>query len=657
MTPGQGRIAQEHPDRAAAFGTVPADSLPQPAARGVAELAWQLPAGLALIVSTLVAAWRYPLCPPVFVLALGLYVAILWRWPRIWLIVLPAVLPTFDLTPWTGWYYVAEADLLILATIGALLILHPPELCDLRVPGFGAAVLLLLVGSQALAVARGLFATPALPDGSDNPYLRPENALRLAKGLIEALILLPFLRQSLRQERTAILRLAAGFTVGLALEGLAVIVERGTFLGIFDFTSGYRVVGTFSSMHVGGGFIDDYFVMCLPFVALCASLGGRRAWPVCAIVASLALYGLVVTFSRTAYAAIVAGATVLAFGLWAATRRSRVRPSRGVLALGLTSILIAIGISIVGFDTEFMRARLERSISDISIRERNLLTALDVRDRGVATTLLGMGLGSYPRAVRRHDGIVPVPTNFVLHRDADGAFLSIAAGTALYLGQKVPIKPYRRYRLSLTLRSYSGTPLTALLCEKLLLYSIHCRVAQFDVASPGDWETRTVMIDSDRVGAPVVLKTLPRPVELTLLNSVEATTLDVRNVSLLDPEGRELLVNGDFGEGMSRWYFTDDEHLGWRIDNQFVMIFFEGGALGLIALALLLIAAIAGALKAAARGQVAGAVVIASLAGTLVCCVFDAPLQDPRLAVLFYLTCLLGIALPGAFHERGTRQR
>ena len=128
-------------------------------------------------------AARYPLLPWLMVTSVASYIALLWRWPSIWLVVVPACLLTFDLTPWTGWLYITEPDVLILATAGVLLLRRPPLWRDFRLPGLGAIALVLLVAAELMEAGRGLFAIEAIPGGSDNPYLRPDNALRLGKGL------------------------------------------------------------------------------------------------------------------------------------------------------------------------------------------------------------------------------------------------------------------------------------------------------------------------------------------------------------------------------------------------------------------------------------------------------------------------------------------
>jgi hypothetical protein len=114
---------------------------------------------------------------------------------------------------------------------------------------------------------------------------------------------------------------------------------------------------------------------------------------------------------------------------------------------------------------------------------------------------------------------------------------------------------------------------------------------------------------------------------------------------MLDPRGRDVLVNGDFSRGTERWDFTDDQHLIWRIENQYLMSFFESGALGLASLLLLAGTALAGAVRAIGCGNRTGAIVMGSLAAFLCCCAFDDLLAVPQLAALFYLVAFSGLTM------------
>ena len=161
-------------------------------------------------------AVNYPLVPWVLGIALPLYGLVLWRWPSLWLAVIPAMFPAVDLTAWTGWTLVGEPDLFVLVTIGILALRAPPRYTDFRLQSFPAVVLELSLISYLLSVALGL-ALPGPEGGSDNEYLRPDNALRLAKGFFIALALLPFLRARMRTHCDAMVWLGAGMAAGLAL--------------------------------------------------------------------------------------------------------------------------------------------------------------------------------------------------------------------------------------------------------------------------------------------------------------------------------------------------------------------------------------------------------------------------------------------------------
>src|SRR5262245_54052682 len=60
---------------------------------------------------------HYPPGPIWATAALVAYSALLWRKPELWLLAVPALLPVLDFSAWTGWFYVREGDLLILATL------------------------------------------------------------------------------------------------------------------------------------------------------------------------------------------------------------------------------------------------------------------------------------------------------------------------------------------------------------------------------------------------------------------------------------------------------------------------------------------------------------------------------------------------------------
>ena len=102
-------------------------------------------------------------------------------------------------------------------------------------------------------------------------------------------------------------------------------------------------------------------------------------------------------------------------------------------------------------------------------------------------------------------------------------------------------------------------------------------------------------------------------------------------------------MNGDFAHGTARWFFTDDNHGSWRIFSQYATGFFEGGLLGLLAFLALLAGALRGALLAVLAGDRSAACGAAALVAFGVSCLFDAQLEAPRLALIFYLVAFAGM--------------
>jgi VanZ family protein len=586
---------------------------------------------------------HFPLAPWVFGVVLLLYVLALWRWPVLWLLVIPAVLPSFDLAPWTGWTRLGEPDVFILASIGILVLRTSLRLADFCLEGWAAAVLLFSVISYLFGVALGL-ALPGPEGGSDNPYLRPDNALRLVKGFFTALALLPFLRMRMRTHGDALVWLGTGMATGLTLVGLAVLAERAVFTSLFDFTTVYRVVGTFSSMHIGGGYIGAYIAMALPFLLVCLLRPRPLVLLAMFVAVILGGYALIVSYARTAYAA--ASISMLAAGVgWVWAGRHRNTGTAPALALSGLVLLTVGGILVAAVGSGFMAERFGTVVSGLDDREENWSGGMALRE-GLASGLFGKGLGTYPRIVLARKYENRFPTNFIVGEEQGYHFLSLHAGVPIYFGQKVTVQPNQQYRLSLTLRSPDGKgALTVLLCEKMLLYSANCHNATFRTRVLGKWEDFDAQISSADLDKYTILGRLKRPVELSLVDPMPGSTIEIGHIRMLDPQGRDILANGDFSRGTERWYFTDDQHAIWRIENQFLMTLFESGVLGLVSLLLLAGTALAGAVRAMGRGTRMAAPVAASLLAFLCSGIFDYLLEGPRFAALFYLIALCGLTM------------
>lgn len=356
-------------------------------------------------------------------------------------------------------------------------------------------------------------------------------------------------------------------------------------------------------------------------------------------------YTLVVTFARTAYAAALIGMTVAALGQAIAATRSR--GSRIAAAVLPMFLLVIVGgmVLLSALDATYMEQRIGDLASGFNAREANWFGGLAWRDDTVLASLVGMGLGTYPRVSLAHSPPILAPPNFVVKHENGATYLSLTAGSPFYFQQIVAVEPNQSYRLLLRFRAPDGKAnLGALLCEKMLLYSDNCSVGQQDAQVGTAWQNVTFTFSTTGLDRKAVLGWVRRPVVLSLADGVPGSTIEFGNVRLIDPHGRDVLMNGDFAAGTERWYFTSDYHSAWRIFNQYLMMLFEGGALGLIAFIVLVAAALLGALSAARTGDFAAVPVAASLIAFLVSSGFDNLLEAPRLATIFYLVALLGIA-------------
>ncbi|HUK58353.1 MAG TPA: hypothetical protein VLV50_03915 [Stellaceae bacterium] len=590
---------------------------------------------------TVVGVVGYPLAPGLLGAALLLYGMLLWRYPQAWLVVLPAALPSFDLAPWTGWLAIEEPDFLLLVTVAVLLLRVPPRREHFALRGVSGAATALAIVAAVTATLRGLF-VPGVPGGSDVLELTPENALHVVKGLAFALILLPFLRRMVAERHDAPRLFAAGMTAGLALVVAAGVAERAVFPGIRNFESAYRIVATFSSMHFGGGYVGAYLAMALPFaLAFAPRRGFLRI--VASAIALAALYTLVVTYARAAYGSAVVASVVLALG-WLALRREGA-PS---MTVALPAVLLAMGLGVIALaaaDTPAMEIRLAQLVPDLEWRENLWGAGLAVRRPGLAAALVGSGGGTYARLLRARMPPEKRAGNFVRREEDGRRVVALEAGLPLYLGQKVALAPDSRYRIAFALRSPDGGTIEASLCEKLLLYSRNCVDTDVVASGDGSWRRFDGVIPTDDMLRVQRLGVLHRPLELSFTLVDPGTHGELADVSLTGPGGQEHIANGNFATGLTRWFATDDIHTVWRIENQYLMTFFEGGVLGVAAFLAVAVAGLSGAGRAIRAGETIAPAFVAAIAATLASAFFDCPLDVPRLGALFYLAAFMAMTL------------
>lgn len=580
---------------------------------------------------------------PALALASLALAASLWRAPSLLFVLLPGLALLIDASPWTGWLLTGEQDVAVLAMLAGLLLRGPiPALALSR------RTILVLAAMSAMTVIGALLGilVPAPPGGSDLVYLSPLGSLRAAKPWVEVMALLPWITDGLRRRQGG-----RALTLGLMLLGAGVAasaaLERAAFAHVFDMASDYRVTGTFNSMHVGGGHIGAAMALVLPFAV--AAFGLRLRMMAVLLLLPI-LYALAVTFARAAYAAGFAAVLMMALVvIWQGRRRPHRVVLPGLLALGLAGLVV-----VAALDLPFMAARLAVARDDLAFRAENWRHSLELHGPSPLTWALGAGLGTYPRLSAAASPATDGPSWYVVNQtlpglDAPG--LTLVSRLPFFLGHRVPLSAIgQSLDLSFAWRAHAvqqeAQPpvttlggVTALVCEKLLLYSFDCAQTTAPPSQPDAWQN--VHVRLNKVGDPA--HTPSRPLELSFATAPGAV-IDIAHVSLSGPDGRNLLQNGDFSEGTTAWFPTDDHHWIWRTFDQFLTMLFETGVIGLLVWLWFLTEAFRGGLRAArGRDAMLGAALAGAVVAVAVNSLFDAVLEAPRLALVINLVLVSAV--------------
>ncbi len=674
------------PTSTAVSTPAPASAVARSPALSVRGMFYAVPFALAIA-----AGWSgYPLMSALLALCLVAYGVLLWRRPLWWFFVIPLLLPLLDLSQHTGRLLVDEFDLFVLVT---LLVIH------LRDAGHRPLALRSLTLLLALTLLWTSWAVSSLPQlagwlggwlGSQEGMTitgshSPAEAWMVGKGMLWALLLFAIIRRTPRQH----LARARGYvlnslSVGLVVLSLVVLVERHAFVGLGNFDNAFRVTGTFSTMNTGGAYIEAYIALAFPALLVWVLAQRKLLYLALGVAAvALAAYAMLVTFSRVGYVAFAVGFVVVLlawlFSWRAGGRLSGQGPGRlsGEAPDGnapsllrktvvLVALLSTVAVLVVPvLSGGFASYRLSRSVDDFSFRLNHWQQALSMMDSGLLSSVRGVGFGQYPIYHLLYADQGRASGSYVLAQENDNVYLRMRAGQTAYLEQRIAIAPDQHYELTFRVRQpddlspglaamaperppderSGGNALTVFICEKALLYSFGCvsepvTLAQNPATGQADWDPVTISL------APVGLGGdgwSGRPVKISLHNASGAVEID--DISLKGADGRELLANGDFSEGVKRWLFVTDQDLAWHIHQQWVEVYFAQGVLGLSALVLLLLAVARALFRPLLQGDAAARAFTASLLAFLTVGLLGSTLDSARMLTLFYLCAFCVVLL------------
>lgn len=582
---------------------------------------------------------HYPDSATALLAALLLYGLALRKFPQTWLIAIPTLLPIADLSPWTGRIFFTEFDYFFILTL-AISLWYGRFQSPLKQKQSSAFFLLAIYTFfYLISVVQGLLPFQSIDANAFSNYYSQYNSLRVAKGFIWALFLLPLLTYSLNAKHNIKSYLSYGILTGLTISSLLGIWERLVFTSLFDFSTDFRITSSFYSMHTGGAHLDAYLMLSMPFICflLFKSKNVLLATVIPALLFSISLYTLLVTYTRGTYIAFVFAFITLLIALFVCYKDAMINNSKKMLYLPLLLILWAT-ITIPVLKGSFIQHRFEQTNQEINTRSNHWIEAKNMMDNDLFTSLFGMGLGSFPRTYLWKNFSDNAPATFNLQQENNESYLQLGSGTALYIEQQINISANTQYNLSLDFRSPTdNSPLNIALCEKAVQNSFRCQALTIAAQNTqNQWQHIEQSFITKDIGK-TNTSILNKPTKLILSNTQKNTIIDISNISLTTSEQTNLIKNGDFSKGMDFWFFTADQHIPWRTENLWVQILFDQGWLGLITFTIILLHLLIRLYKNILKGDYFSAIILSSITGFLVVGVTDSPFDMPMITLLFFL--------------------
>lgn len=627
------------------FGLFPLDTFNPMVAHLRGGGAWRIAALLGALGAAGLGLWwagQHPLGPGWAVVAFISIAALAAARPTGSVVVFASLLPVVDLGLQTGPWAAEETDLLVLATATGVLARLAVRTADTGPPRLTRRLALFWL-CGALVLLGG-----AAPVWGAPPPAEPGLLWPASKAFVWASLLLPlWLATHAGDAERLAWRWTLGQALGLALVGGAVLLELVAFSGWPLALPGYRAVGWFWEMRLGGGAIDVYLACTLPLAAwaLLRERPGRRWW-VLAGLHLLALQVLVATQSRAlVVAAAVAIVLLLACaGRWPTPGWSRRQRWHWVLFAGLLSAQLGWGLY-MGSD---LQHRLATSAGDLGSRLQHWGRALDTLEgRPIGW---GLGAGQLPARYGAVPGEGEFPGRLEWRREGQGGVRPWLSGPLSdpRIGHLFGLSQ-RLYGLqpgghSVRWAIAASQPATLLLsvCERHLLYDRRCQWRRVQVPASEAGVSPAPLVETVLRGSAFERDgwlASVRPAVLGVSVLTPGTTVRVDRLELWDTSGRQRLGNTDFSAGAARWVGAAQGRFEpWHVDNLYLEFLLERGAPGLAGLLVLLGAALLAGWRAsradpwsAAPGMLAAALAM-GLLGLLI-----SSAEMPRLMLLVWL--------------------
>jgi hypothetical protein len=311
-------------------------------------------------------------------------------------------------------------------------------------------------------------------------------------------------------------------------------------------------------------------------------------------------------------------------------------------------LVIVFSVSIPMLFGNRMQVRFSTTAEDGSNRIGHWQNVLNVMDKGLFTSLTGMGLGSFPRHFFQKDGYSQELGTYRYKEEYGNGYLQLKGGKDMEVGQRLLVKEDENQKYGLTFKARSEQKDSAILfriCHRNLMHAAGCKYynVKLDNEYKGQWKSYQLEIEEN------IIKTSAWysgwPLVFLIRNSKDETEIDIDDIALINDSGKNIIKNGDYEIGGQRWFsYNEFEHLAWHTKNTMLHIFFEQGALGMIGfLALTGIAAWKN-FQGVMKGQIFSIVLLASIIGFYVIGLTDSPIDAPRVGFMYYLILMISFA-------------
>ncbi|WP_431049763.1 hypothetical protein [Roseateles sp. L2-2] len=218
-------------------------------------------------------------------------------------------------------------------------------------------------------------------------------------------------------------------------------------------------------------------------------------------------------------------------------------------------------------------------------------------------------------------------------------------GEMFRLSQRVPAVS-GEVAATVMLRTQFKTQLRVEVCEKFLLYPMRC-VDREAVVEPkgGAWQPVQLKLGQAPAdfGGPAWA---PRRLVASVTQNWRGGVIEIASISIVDSVHGPVLRNGDFNDGLARWFFTSDRnHMPFHMKSLPAHVLFEQGLFGLALWTSLLVTVLVRLSFGAGRHHPLSPAVVGGLAGFVIVGLFDSLIDAPRIAFLFYALMALGLGL------------